>query len=199
MRSATALVLLLLAGMVAAAELVLPPAGSVTIVDAADPAVRIVITAPPNAPLDLTPLLSIKPGESVYSIVTSLQSQQSSGMRMNDDGSVSLSGPAASPRRLPTPGLAGGVLIRQGANWHLRPGTPPAAGTEGAPAAAAQSPKATIFKPGATKDEAERDIVLCRARAEEAATQHLRPADRVQAYNSTMYACIRALGYEVRT
>ena len=54
------------------AELWLAPGKSVTIFDATDPSVRLVITAPPDAPLDLGALLELKPDESVHSIATTL-------------------------------------------------------------------------------------------------------------------------------
>src|SRR6266851_2488870 len=71
-----------------AAELLLPPGASVTILDAADPAMRIVLTSPADAPLDLTPLLSLKVGESVGSIVTHIQAKAAGGLTMNPDGSI---------------------------------------------------------------------------------------------------------------
>jgi len=68
-----------------------------------------------------------------------------------------------------------------------------------APPPAAQSgPKATIFKAGVMREEAERDIAQCRGRAEQAANQMLKPAEKVADYNSSMYGCLRGLGYEIR-
>jgi len=77
------------------AELVLPPGpraspSSTPLI----PTVRIVMTAPPNTTLDLTELLSLKPEESVRSIVTRFQSKQAGAMARNADGSITLA-----PRR----------------------------------------------------------------------------------------------------
>lgn len=198
MRAAALVLSALAATGVSAADLVLPPGGSVVVLDAGDPAARLVITAPANAPLDITPLLALKPDENIYSIVTRLQSHPAGGMMLNDDGSVSLSAAGTPSRRAPTAGLAGGVLIRQGGAWTLRAAAPPAASAQAAPAQPPPSGRATIYKPGVTREQAERDIADCRVIAEPAAAQQIRPADRVQTYNQTMYACIRALGYEIR-
>ena len=182
-----------------AAELVLAPGASVTILDSADPAMRIVLTSPRDAALELTPLLSLKPGESVRSIVTHIQAKGAGGLTMNPDGSLALSPPAPSRTAQPTPGLAGGVLIRDGAQWSLRPGAAASASSAAAPPAASPpGQKATIFKSGVTREEAERDIAQCRVHAEQAAVQMLKGADRVSAYNSSMFGCLRGFGYEIR-
>src|SRR6267142_3534208 len=68
-----------------AVELWLAPGKSVTIFDAADPSVRLVITAPPNAPLDLAPLLDLKRDESVHSIATRMQVRSASGITLGAD------------------------------------------------------------------------------------------------------------------
>ena len=168
-----ALVLLLFSCLPAgshAAELVLAPGASVTILDAADPATRIVLTSPGDAPLVLTPLLSLKPGESVRSIVTHIQAKAAGGLTMNPDGSIALSPPSPGQAAPPTPGLAGGVLIRDGAQWSLRPGAAaPASSAAAPPAASPPSQKTSIFKSGVTREEAERDIAQCRSHAEQAA------------------------------
>jgi hypothetical protein len=199
---APALVLVFLSCLPApghAAELLLPPGASVTIVDAADPAMRIVLTSPPDAPLDLTPLLSLKPEESVRAIVTHIQAKAASGLAMNPDGSISLSAPVPGPATRATPGLAGGLLIREGAQWTLRHGAAVPASSTTAPPLAPPGPKATIYKSGVTRDEAERDIAQCRSRAEQAAVQMLKPADKVSTYNSSMFGCLRGLGYDIRS
>ena len=56
-----------LAAPALADELWLAPGKSVTLFDAADPAVRLLITAPANAPLDLAPLLDLKPDRCEFS------------------------------------------------------------------------------------------------------------------------------------
>src|SRR5438067_3796466 len=128
--TARALLLVLatcIAGNAAAVELILPPGASVTILDAEDPAVRIVMTAPPDKALDLSELLTLKPEESVRSIVTRFQASYAGSMSRNPDGSITLgpSGPAQT--RAPTPGLAGGGLARNGAQWMIQPRAPQAA------------------------------------------------------------------------
>jgi hypothetical protein len=185
-----------------AAELLLAPGASVTILDAADPTGRIVMTAPADAMLDLTELLSLKENESVRSIVTRAHAQGARSMTMNPDGSISLSSAATSPARQPTPGLAGGVLIRNSGQWTLHPG---AAATSSTPAnptppvsAAPSGPKATISKPGVTREQAEREIAQCRQHAETSVTQLMAPAERVSAFNAAMYSCLRGFGYEIR-
>src|ERR1043165_7276359 len=109
-------------GNALAVELILAPGASVTILDAEDPTVRILMTAPPNTTLDLSDLLTLKPEESVRSIVTRFQASHAGIMSRNADGSITLgpSGPAQA--RQPTPGLAGGVLVRNGDKWLLHPG-----------------------------------------------------------------------------
>jgi hypothetical protein len=188
---------------IGAAELVLAPAASVVIVDAANPSQRLVITSPPDAALDLTPLLSVKPDESIISIVTRIQTGSAGAITMNADGSLSLSSaPTPSQPRDPTPGLANGLLIYDGGKWTLHPATAPA---PSAPNLAATRPapsstiKASIFKPGVTREQAERDIAQCRQHAEQAAVQQLRPPEKVASYNAVMYSCLRNFGYEIRS
>lgn len=173
----------------------LAPAASVTIIDAENPSVRLVVTAPADAPLDLSSLLSLQPGESVYSIVTRLQTRAAGGMELNPDGSVSLSAASPSPAGTPTPGLAGGVLVYDAGRWVLRKG---AVAQANGPAPAAQQARATIFKVGVTREEAERDIAQCRTYAEQAASGQARPAEKAASYNSTMYSCLRGFGYDIR-
>src|SRR5437763_805284 len=136
-----------MAAPAAAAELWLAPGKSVTIFDAADPAVRLVITAPANAPLDLTPLLDLKADESVHSIATRVQVRSASAIAVGADGALSLN-PARAPAHPAAPMLAGGVLVREGGQWRLHaadpmPTTTPAAGL-------ASSERTLISKPGAT-------------------------------------------------
>jgi len=195
---ALSLLLVLCAAALAADGLLLAPGASVVIVDAAEPSSRLVLTAPQNAPLDLTPLLALKPGESVRSIVTRIQTNPAGTLTVNADGSLSLSAADLTGPRAPTPGLAGGVLIYESGKWLLRPGTeaPVASAPVAPPPPTAQ--KATIYKAGATREQAERDIAQCRQYAEQAAGQQLKPADKVAAYNATMYSCLRNFGYEIR-
>jgi hypothetical protein len=182
-----------------AAELYLAPGATVTILDASDPTLRIVMTAPPTSTLDLSELLTLKPEESVRSIVTRFQPSSASGMTRNPDGSITL-GSAPAPLRQPTPGLAGGTLIRDGDKWTLHPGTQPAQQVaKSAPAPAQQSTQRTIFKAGVTKEQAERDIAQCRGHAEKSLPALANANDRVNAYNAAMMSCLQSFGYEIRS
>ncbi len=181
-----------------AVELVLAPGASVTILDAADPSVRIVMTAPPSSALDLSELLTLKPEESVRSIVTRFQAQNAGTMTRNADGSITLgpSGPAEA--RQPTPGLAGGVLVRNGEQWVLHPAQQqqPSAPPKQAPAQ--QGTQRTIYKAGVTREQAERDIAQCRQLSEKSVSVLMSPVDKANAYNNAMYSCLRTFGYEIR-
>ena len=180
------------------AELVLAPGASVTILDAADPSVRIVMTAPPGTTLDLTELLSLKPEESVRSIVTRFQGSQAGAMARNADGSITLAPNAPAQGRQPTPGLAGGVLIRNGEQWMLQPGATAAAPANPNPAPAAPSGQRSIYKAGATREQAERDIAQCRQHSEKSVTSLMGPAERTSTFNAAMFSCLRSFGYEIR-
>ena len=183
-----------LAAPAAADEVWLAPGKSVTIFDAADPAVRLVITAPPNAPLNLAPLLELKANESVHSIATRVQVQSAGAMTMGADGSVALK-PASAPARAGAAMLEAGVLVREGGQWRLHANEPAPAGT---PAAGfASSPRALISKPGATSAQAQRDIQQCRTYAERAAAQLLNASAKVAAYNNAMQSCLRSFGYRI--
>src|SRR5437868_3560079 len=101
---------LAMAAPAAATELWLAPGKSVTIFDAADPAVRLVITAPANAPLDLAPLLDLKADESVQSIATRVQLRSASTISIGADGALSLNqgaAPARSAAHMPRAGVLG--------------------------------------------------------------------------------------------
>lgn len=90
--------------------IVLAPGKTVAVIDAGDPLIRVMVTAPADQPLDLTPLLySVGPRDSVYSIVTRLQVNEAAGLVENADGSLSLgAGPAAV---LPAATITGGVIV----------------------------------------------------------------------------------------
>ena len=190
---------LLVARHAFAIELILPPGASVTILDAEDPSVRIVMTAPPSTSLDLSELLTLKPEESVRSIVTRFQASYAGSMSRNPDGSITLgpSGPAQA--RPPTPGLAGGVLVRSGEQWMLHPGTRQQAPAQAPkPAPAPQGTQRQIYKAGVTREQAERDIAECRKLSEKSVNSLMSPADKATAYNNAMYSCLRSFGYEIR-
>jgi hypothetical protein len=179
----------------AGAELWLAPGKSVTVFDAKDPSVRLVITAPRDAPLDLGALLELKPDESVHSIATRLQLRGASGMTRDAQGGLALSAPSGSAQRS-GPVLEGGVLVRDGAKWVFHR-TEAQAAPPAAAAAPAASQKTLISKPGATLQQASRDIEQCRAYAERSAAQFLRSPEKASAYNSAMHACLRSFGYSI--
>jgi len=186
-----------LAAPALADELWLAPGKSVTLFDAADPAVRLLITAPANAPLDLAPLLELKPDESVHSIATRMQVRSAGALNIGADGALAL-GPASAPAPPGGPMLEGGVLVREAGRWRLHASNPsPAAAT---PAAQLSSRERTLIsKPGATSAQAERDIQQCRSYAERAAAQFLSSSARVAAYNNAMQSCLRSFGYTIHT
>src|SRR5436853_581312 len=159
------------AGNALAVELILAPGASVTILDAEDPTVRIVMTAPPNTPLDLSELLTLKPEESVRSIVTRFQASYAGSMSRNADGSITLGPSGSAQTRQPTPGLAGGVLVRNGDKWMLHPGEQQQAAAQAPkPAPAQQGTQRQIYKAGVTREQAERDIAECRKVSDKSAT-----------------------------
>ena len=180
--------------------LFLAPGKTLTILDAADPTVRVVLNAPADAPLDLGSILVAGPQDSVYAIVTRIQMSAASGLSREQDGSVALSGgKPAVPAAHNT--LQGGVLVFSAGKFVYHP----------AAAAAAQAPAATpsatggapvgarllISKPGVARAQAERDIAHCRRYAEQAAAPFLRAADRVAMYNASMHSCLKSFGYEI--
>jgi hypothetical protein len=179
-------------------ELVLAPGASVTILDAVDPSVRIVMTAPPSTTLDLSELLSLKPEESVRSIVTRFQSTAAGRMTRNTDGTITLAPTAPSQGRQPTPGLAGGVLIRNGEQWLLQPGAAPVPPPVQTPPPAAPSGQRQIYKAGVTREQAEQDIAQCRQISEKSVTTLMSPAERASTFNASMFSCLRGFGYEIR-
>jgi hypothetical protein len=179
-----------------AAELWLAPGKSVTIFDAADPAVRLIITAPPNAPLDLAPLLDLKADESVQSIATRVQLRGASAISIGADGALSLN-PATAPGRSGAPLLQGGVLVREAGQWRLHAADPAPIAT--ATVDAPSSQRTLISKPGATSAQAQHDIQQCRSYAERAALQLLSASAKVSAYNNAMQSCLRSFGYTIHT
>ena len=188
-----------LAAPAAADGLWLAPGKSVTIFDAADPSVRLVVTALPQAPLDLSALLELKPGESVHSIATHVQLRRAGALTATQDGTLALDSRGASP---PSGGqmLEGGVLVREGAQWRFHPADPAPAARTAAPAVDFTSSQRTLIsKAGATSAQAQRDIQQCRSYAEHAAAQFLRSSEKVTAYNSAMHSCLRGFGYTIHS
>ena len=187
-----------LAAPAAADGLWLAPGKSVTIFDAADPSVRLVVTALPQAPLDLSALLELKPGESVHSIATHVQLRRAGALTAAQDGTLALDSRSASPPPAEQM-LEGGVLVREGAQWRFHPADPvPVA--KAAPAADFTSSQRTLIsKAGVTSAQAQRDIQQCRSYAEQAAAQFLRSSEKVAAYNSAMHSCLRGFGYTIHS
>jgi hypothetical protein len=188
-----------LSSAASAAELWLAPGKSVTVFDAADPSVRLVITAPPQAPLDLGALLELKPGESVHSLATQVQLRRASALTATADGTLALNSTNAPP---PSTGqmLEGGVLVREGSQWRLYPADPAsAAKPAAAPADLASGQRTLISKAGVTSAQAQRDIQQCRSYGEQAAAQFLRSSEKVAAYNSAMHSCLRGFGYAIHS
>lgn len=83
----------------AADAFILAPGRSVSIVDAADPSVRVVITAPADQALDVGALL---PKQDVYSLATRMQVKQAGAIVRNADGSLSLGATSAATASVPT-------------------------------------------------------------------------------------------------
>jgi len=92
----------------AADRLLVAPGKSVTLVNAADPAVRIVLTAPADRPLDVSALLGGMRASEVYSLATRTPAKANALVR-NADGSVSL---GTRPTAVPAgPMLQDGVIV----------------------------------------------------------------------------------------
>lgn len=190
--------LALLAGTAAAEDLFLAPGRSLTILDAADPAVRVVVTAPHDAPLNLSSILVTDPKERVSSIVTRMQVEPARALARDADGSVSLEGKpdAVKPRgRM----LQGGVLVFTAGRYIYHPDAQTPAAEAPAPPALPQRGRLLISKRGVSQAQAERDIGRCRRYAEDAGAQFLRSADKVAAYNNAMHACLKNLGYAIHS
>jgi hypothetical protein len=91
--------------------IVLAPGKTVAVIDAGDPLIRVMVTAPADQALDLTPLLySVGPRDSVYSIVTRMQVNEAAGLVENADGSLSL-GAAPAVTAAPAATISGGTLV----------------------------------------------------------------------------------------
>jgi len=137
--------------------IVLAPGKTVAVVDAGDPLVRVMVTAPASEPLDLTPLLySVGAKESVYSIVTRMQVKEAAGLVENADGSLALGAapPAAAPA-IPT--ITGGTLVvlERGRYAHYKddasaPATQPAAARPGEQIAGRKDEVPSISRAGAS-------------------------------------------------
>jgi hypothetical protein len=196
-RIACAIVLTLAAGLCRAQGLYLAPGKTLVVLDAADPRVRVLLQAPPQAPLDLAAVLVTGPNDSVQSIVTRIQMKAAAGMARETDGSISLSGAAPAPVGGATI-LQGGALVFANGRFVYHPGAVPQPSAQGAPPpASGMGGRLLISRPGVGKAQAEHDIAQCRRYAEASAAQFLRSADKVEAYNGSMYGCLKGLGYQI--
>lgn len=191
---------LLAAGICRADGLFLAPGRSLTILDAADPTVRVVLKAPPEAPLDLGSILVAGPDDSVYSIVTRIQVNAAQALSRDPDGSLALSAGALTPPASPANTLQGGVLVFSGGKFVYHP-VPPAPSTAAAAAGlpASAGGRLLISRPGVARAQAERDIAQCRRYADQAAAQFLRSSDRVTMYNAAMHSCLKSFGYQIHS
>lgn len=197
------LILLLAAGFAAPAlaqPLLLAPGKTITVLDSADPTMRLILTAPPNAPLDLEPLMRMSKDESLHSFATRLQLEQARGLAQAADGTIVLQGgQAPQAGRL----VQGGTLVFNQGNWRLIENRQAAASApEGAPAPAQPhvvEPRVTVSKPGVSAAQAGQDIAECRQFAVRAANQVSlrRIEDQASRYHSAMQSCLRGFGYEL--
>lgn len=107
-----------------AERLVVAPGKSVTLVNAADPSLRVVLTAPADRPLDVSALLGGMRASELYSLATRMPAHATALVR-NPDGSVSLgAAPAAAPAG---PMLQNGVIVVDGGTISHHPEAPAAA------------------------------------------------------------------------
>jgi hypothetical protein len=195
-RIGCAIVLTLAAGLCRAQGLYLAPGKTLVVLDAADPSVRVLLQAPPQAPLDLAAVLVTGRNDSVQSIVTRIQMKAAAGMARQSDGSISLSGAAPAPLGGATI-LQGGALVFTNGKFVYHPGAVPAPSLQATRPAAGIGGRLLISRPGVEKAQAEHDIAQCRRYAETSAAQFLRSADKVEAYNGSMYGCLKGLGYRI--
>jgi len=196
------LILLLAAGCAAPAlaqPLLLAPGKTITVLDSADPTMRLILTAPPHAPLDLEPLLRMTRNDNLHSFATRLQLEQASGLSQAADGTIILQGSQA-----PQAGrmVDGGTLVFSEGNWRLiqpKPAAASASEAASAPQLHVVEPRITISKPGVTAGQAAQDTAECRQFAVRAANQvSLRKIeDQASRYHSAMQSCLRGFGYDL--
>lgn len=186
---------LLAAGASGADGLFLAPGQTLTILDRADPQVRVVLRAPPDAPLDLGAILVAGPDDTVHSIVTRIQVNPAAGLSREEDGTLTLSGAAPASARM----LRSGVLFRSGAKFVYQ-GIPPAApGPAAPPGATAPRGQMIVFKRGGSSAEAQRDIASCRRYADTAVAAGYTRGERIDLHNAALLSCLRGFGYQVHT
>ncbi len=186
---------LLAAGASRADGLFLAPGQTLTILDRADPQVRVVLRAPADAPLDLGAILVAGPDDTVHSIVTRIQVNPAAGLKQEEDGTLALSG--AAPASAPM--LRSGVLFRSGARFVYQPVQPAAPGRAPSPGASAPRGQMIVFKLGGSSAEAQRDIASCRRYADTAVAAGYSRGERIELHNAALLSCLRGFGYEVHT
>ena len=96
----------------AADRFVVAPGKSVTLVNAADPSMRVVLTAPADRPLDVSALIGGMRASELHSLAARTPAQANAIVR-NADGSVSLGTKAATAPSVPM--LQNGVIVVDGA------------------------------------------------------------------------------------
>ena len=109
---------------VQAEPLVLAPGKSVTIVDAGDTTVRVVITAPADKALDLDAFFAAAdPTRGVQSLATHRQVKSAGVLVRNPDGSLSLGAPS-NPGVVSAKSIEGGVIVFGGGSYTLQSEVP---------------------------------------------------------------------------
>lgn len=114
-------------GLAAGADrLVVAPGMSITLVNAAEPSLRVVLTAPADRPLDVSALLGGMRASELYSLATRMPVHAHAMVR-NPDGSVSLGPTAAAAPAAPSgPMLQNGVIVVDRGTAAHYPGAPAA-------------------------------------------------------------------------
>lgn len=98
-------------------ELLLAPGKSITVIDAASPWLRVVLTAPQDAPLDVGALLDEK---GVSALAIAAQAKRAARLVQHEDGSISI---AAASIPHAAANLHGGVLVLDAGRFSLHPET----------------------------------------------------------------------------
>lgn len=106
---------------VAADRFVVAPGKSVTLVNAADPSMRVVLSAPADRPLDVSALIGGMRASELYSLAARTPAQANALVR-NADGSVSLGTKA--PAAAAVPMLQNGAIVVDGATVSHYPEAP---------------------------------------------------------------------------
>ena len=105
----------------AADRFVVAPGKSVTLVNAAEPSVRVVLTAPADRPLDVSALIGGLRASELHSLATTTPARANAIVR-NADGTVSLGTKAAAVPSVPM--VQNGVIVVDGATVAHYPEAP---------------------------------------------------------------------------